>query len=385
MVSLPVKKTKTNAKILTNKYCLKRVTQSCAKHLPLQIHGTLTPSLFYNHLISLSLNRSSIHSARKTFQKFRSETTLHYHLKKFDMTTLIDQSFELLWSTAAPILSPKKSYEFAIDYTHDPYYGDIDEKNEGYIIKAQRKKSTYKFYTYATLSVVTKNEKLVLGVLPVQKGHGVEEYVGKLVESLERHQIKPKVIYLDGGFYGRPVMKLLMEKEMPFIIPMPNKKGKIRNIIQTSKKKTVLPYMIGEHTSNKLTITMGIIVKRPPKEGKRVKDKYSYAFYGVEHWGISKISRMYEHRFSIEASYRIRNEIKPKTSTKNPVVRYLFALIAFVIENIWVSLQNTCFVLLQRGPKVIDEDSFPLKVFVTLANTELMRILGEIRWISRLR
>ena len=301
------------------------------------------------------------------------------------MTTLIDQSFELLWSTAAPILSPKKSYEFAIDYTHDPYYGDIDEKNEGYIIKAQRKKSTYKFYTYATLSVVTKNEKLVLGVLPVQKGHGVEEYVGKLVESLERHQIKPKVIYLDGGFYGRPVMKLLMEKEMPFIIPMPNKRGKIRNLIQTSKKKTVLPYTIGAHTSNKLTITMGIIVKRPPKEGKRVKDKYSYAFYGVEHWGISKISRMYEHRFSIEASYRIRNEIKPKTSTKNPVVRYLFALIAFVIENIWVSLQNTCFVLLQRGPKVIDEDSFPLKVFVTLANTELMRILGEIRWISRLR
>lgn len=298
------------------------------------------------------------------------------------MATLIEQSFELLWSTAAKILSPAKKYEFAIDYTHDPYYGDIDEKNEGYIIKAQRKKSTYKFYTYATLSIVTKNEKIILGVLPVQKGHGAEEYVGKLIEPLARHHILPEVLYLDGGFYGRPVMKLLMDKEIPFIIPMPNKRGKIRNFIQRSTKKTVLPYTLGAGTSNKLTITMGIIVKRIPKEGRRVKDRYSYAFYGVEHWGISKISRMYEHRFSIEASYRIRNEIKPKTSTKNPVVRYLFALIAFVIENIWVSLQNIHFTLLQRGPKVIDEDVFPLKVFVTLANTEIKRILGEITCIS---
>lgn len=385
MVPLPVKKTKTNTKVLTNTYCLKRITQTCANHLPLQIHGSLTPALFYNHLISLSLNRSSIHSARKTFQKFRSETTLRHHLKKFGMTALIDQSFDLLWSTAAKILSPNKSYEFAIDYTHDPYYGEIDDTNREYIIKAQRKKSTYKFYTYATLSVVTKNEKFVLGVLPVQKGHVTQEYVRKLLESLERHHIKPSVIYLDGGFYGRPVMNLLREKEMPFIIPMPDKRGKIRNLLRATKKKTVLPYTIGEGRPNKLTISMGIIVKRIPKEGRRVKDKYSYAFYGVGHWGISKISRMYEHRFSIEASYRIRNEIKPKTSTKNPVVRYLFALITFVIENIWVSVQNTYFVLPQRGPKVIDEDCFPLKVFVTLANNELRRILGEIRWVNRLR
>ena len=385
MVSLPIKKPKTNAKVLTNTYCLKRVTNALVNHLPLRIQGTLTPKLFYHHLISLSLNRSSLHSARKTFQKFRSETTLRHHLKKFDMTTLIDQSFDLLWSTAAQLLSPNKSYEFAIDYTHDPYYGEIDEKNAEYIIKAQRKKSTYKFYTYATLSVVTKNEKFVLGVLPVQKGHGTQEYVRKLLESLERHHIKPSVIYLDGGFYGRPVMNLLREKEMPFIIPMPDKRGRIRNLLRATKKKTVLPYTLGAGTSNKLTITMGIIVKRIPKEGRRVKDKYSYAFYGVEHWGILKISRMYEHRFSIEASYRIRNEIKPKTSTKNPVVRYLFALITFVIENIWVSLQNTYFVLPQRGPKVIDEDCFPLKVFVTLANNELRRILGEIRWVNRLR
>ena len=87
---------------------------------------------------------------------------------------------------------------------------------------------------------------------------------------------------------------------------------------------------------------------------------------------------MYKHRFSIEATYRIRNDVKPRTSTRNPVIRYLFALISFVIENVWVSIQNTHFIKIQRGPKVIDEDKFRLECFRVLVNSRLRGILKEI-------
>ncbi|NOQ47598.1 MAG: ISH3 family transposase, partial [Methanococcoides sp.] len=33
--------------------------------------------------------------------------------------------------------------DFAIDYTNDPYYGDIDDSNNRYVIRGQAQKSTY--------------------------------------------------------------------------------------------------------------------------------------------------------------------------------------------------------------------------------------------------
>jgi len=40
-----------------------------------------------------------------------------------------------------------KSYEFAVDLTHDPYYGKTDLSNEKYVIRSQAKKST-NFFTH---------------------------------------------------------------------------------------------------------------------------------------------------------------------------------------------------------------------------------------------
>src|SRR5665648_566850 len=54
-----------------------------------------------------------------------------------------------------------------------------------------------------------------------------------------------------------------------------------------------------------------------------------------------KVSKMYERRFSIESSYRIRNTSKPRTSSKKPQVRYLYTIISFIIQNYWVCLLYT--------------------------------------------
>ena len=94
---------------------------------------------------------------------------------------------------------------------------------------------------------------------------------------------------------------------------------------------------------------------------------------------------MYEHRFSIEATYRIRNQIKPRTSTKNPVIRYLFTIISFLIENVWVAFQMKHFIPCRRGPKVIDEDRFPLSVFVGLVSFRLKRKWKGVTTVEGLR
>jgi len=40
-----------------------------------------------------------------------------------------------------------------------------------------------------------------------------------------------------------------------------------------------------------------------------------------------------EEDFAIESSYRMRIVIKPKTSSKNAIIRYFYALISFLLKN----------------------------------------------------
>ena len=68
------------------------------------------------------------------------------------------------------VLKEGQPYQFAIDFTHDPYYGEIVEENEDYIIRNRLKKSTTEFYSYITLYVITKDRQLTLAVFPDQTG-----------------------------------------------------------------------------------------------------------------------------------------------------------------------------------------------------------------------
>ena len=67
--------------------------------------------------------------------------------------------------------------------------------------------------------------------------------------------------------------------------------------------------------------------------------------------------------------------VKPKTSSKNANIRYFYALISFLLKNIWLYLQKKHFTIVKRGPQVIDEDKFRFDMFVLLIEEWLRRKL----------
>ncbi|ABE51845.1 Hypothetical protein Mbur_0898 [Methanococcoides burtonii DSM 6242] len=54
----------------------------------------------------------------------------------------------------------------------------------------------------------------------------------------------------------------------------------------------------------------------------------------------------------------MRNVVKPKTCSKDPMLRYFYALISFLFKNAWVSIQRMHFMKVKRGPKTIESDMF---------------------------
>ncbi|MDD4127456.1 MAG: hypothetical protein PHV39_07200 [Methanomicrobium sp.] len=77
---------------------------------------------------------------------------------------------------------------------------------------------------------------------------------------------------------------------------------------------------------------------------------------------------MYRTIFAIESSYRMRNIVKPKTSSKDVTIRYLYALISFLMKNAWIYLQKKHFSIINQGPPVVKEDSFRFSMFIILVD-----------------
>jgi len=94
-------------------------------------------------------------------------------------------------------------------------------------------------------------------------------------------------------------------------------------------------------------ILLDIVIDVKYLKGKREKrgcENLGFVVFGVK-WSPRKVSTVYRRRFAIESSYRMRNVVKPKTSSKNANIRYFYALISFLLKNIWLYLQKKHFTI----------------------------------------
>jgi putative transposase len=98
------------------------------------------------------------------------------------------------------ILVLEKSYHFAIDFTDDPYYGEIVDVNKDYVIKSKMKDSTTTFHSYVSLSITTNGQRLTLAVLPVKKGASKVEYIRKFLAFINDAKVNIEVLCLVGVF-----------------------------------------------------------------------------------------------------------------------------------------------------------------------------------------
>jgi putative transposase len=57
---------------------------------------------------------------------------------------------------------------------------------------------------------------------------------------------------------------------------------------------------------------------------------------GVEEKDVFNLFKLYSKRWGIETSYRVKGEFKPKTTSKNYVVRLFYFLFSVCLYNLWV-------------------------------------------------
>jgi putative transposase len=233
----------------------------------------------------------------------------------------------------------KRAYSIAIDLTLIPYHGEhyADEKE---IVRSQPKSGTTHFHGYATVSIVHDNQRYVVALRFVEKGESMEKIVAWLLNRLKSIGISIKRAYFDKGFCCVPVLKTLQRRKIKFILPMPvrGKSGGVRKLFEASAShKTTYTFKSPKH--GELEVSAVVVKKYSKGRYKRKGVRwFAYAVAGLpKSVEPSQVFELYRQRFGIETSYRQMNQVRARTTSRNPVIRLLLVGLAFILFNLYIA------------------------------------------------
>jgi IS4 transposase len=176
----------------------------------------------------------------------------------------------------------------------------------------------------------------------VEYGETMAEIVRWLIKRLKALKIRIRRVFLDKGFCSKPVFKVLGQHKLSYVMPIPvrGKSGGVRSLFQGKSRKTTYTFNSPKH--GQYTVQT-VIVKRYSKGryGRHQSKWFAYAVAGLPA-GIlpAQVFELYRQRFGIESSYRQMNQVRARTSTRNPAIRLLLLGLAFVLFNLYIALRQ---------------------------------------------
>ena len=235
----------------------------------------------------------------------------------------------------------KRDFNIAIDLTLIPYHGQpYADKKE--IVGGMPKSGTTHFHGYATVSIVRDNRRYVVAIRFVEYGDEMAEIVRWLIKRIKSLKIRIRRVFLDKGFCSKPVFKVLNQHKLSYVIPIPvrGKSGGVRTLFQGKSGKTT--YTFHSPKYGRYTV-QAVVVKRYSKGryGRHKSKWFAYAVAGLSASILpAQVFELYRQRFGIESSYRQMNQVRARTSTRNPVIRLLLVGLAFILFNLYISLRQ---------------------------------------------
>ena len=332
-----------NNRILRSQQVLNAFITIVRAYLPLDLRNTrITAEDIIAVLGYASVHRISMDAACNELKEAPSGNRLREVLAQAlpDRETL-QRALNTILRSQTPrfVKKGKRAYSIAIDLTLIPYHGEhyADEKE---IVRSQPKSGTTHFHGYATVSIVHDNQRYVVALRFVEKGESMEKIVAWLLNRLKSIGISIKRAYFDKGFCCVPVLKTLQRRKIKFILPMPvrGKSGGVRKLFEASAShKTTYTFKSPKH--GELEVSAVVVKKYSKGRYKRKGVRwFAYAVAGLpKSVEPSQVFELYRQRFGIETSYRQMNQVRARTTSRNPVIRLLLVGLAFILFNLYIA------------------------------------------------
>jgi hypothetical protein len=324
---------------LTDEGILATTLDNLLAHVSIDLQGACSRETLFEVLLRAASRGDSIEHATQRMKGVPCGNGIRYHLDKFDDMGRLEEQVSEALVHQLPTKVVNHRHRLAIDLNLLPYYGHANEAEAPYIYRSQAKAGTTSFFAYASIYLIRRHHRVTLGVHPVRSDETLVAVITRLLARLSPLKIKVESLLLDRGFYSVPVIRWLKALNIPFLMPavIRGKQGGTRQFCHgRSSYFTTHTLQSGNYGS----VDLSLAVVCHYQKGRHGKPGIDYRLYVVYRLKIALhgLSRYYRTRFGIETSYRLKNNCRIRTSSKNPVVRFLFVALAFIWVNIWIYL-----------------------------------------------
>jgi len=219
----------------------------------------------------------------------------------------------------------RRRFIIAIDETYEPFYGRI--KNLWIHDYTNGVKGATGSYKYIVLSIVSGDLRYILLAIPIPKISMEKDYYVKELLIFVKSLIPVEIVLLDRGFYTWGVIDVFQELKLGYIILVP-KHAKFKEWL---KKGAGLHEHQGELNRGKTAYKISTyIVVLPDYKG------FDWVFAtNIKYDKIFRYVRYYKKRWGIETTFRVHDEVKIKTKSSKPVIRFALFIFECMLYNVW--------------------------------------------------
>ena len=366
---------------LTSEEIREVTIETLSEVVELKVEGEVyTKEDILHTLVAAAADHTTIEQACGELENGCHSNTVRHRLQGLQVDEVEAQLNAGLVS-AIPLKLDRKRWKVAIDLTLHPYYGEVTDTLRDYVIRSAAKAGTTRFFGYATVYVVKKNQRYTLSLHILRQNESLVEVLALLLDRVKELGVHLKRLYLDRGFYSIAVCRYLQEHHIPALMPVvkKGKKGGIRKLFVGRKSYQTTYTLRNQKTKEEVTIDVAIVCTY--QKGKRGCRLFGYAFFNYIPT-LCGLHEDYRHRFGIETSYRVGNQARGWTTSREPVLRLLFFGIAVILENIWVRLKWSRVSIPRKGGRLVWEKKFPFRRMLRLLLRAIQRIYGVKTSIS---
>jgi putative transposase len=291
-----------------------------------------------------------------------------------------ERQWNELFRTLMPAWLAARPQEIAVDFHDEPYYGQADPDDpENWVCRGEARSGTTRFYRCATAYIMQRDVRLTVAVVFVKPTMEKVTVLKRLLRAVRAAGVSIKCLYADKGFCSIPVLRYLVYHQVPAIIAMPirGKQAGTRALCQgrTSYRAS---YTLQSTENGSIRVPVAVVrTMQRRRSGQRQVRFLVYVCLRVRD-PARQIRPRYRRRFGIESGYRLMEQVRARTTSPNPALRFLLMGVALLIVNMWIRLHWLYLRVPGGGPRRVARERFRLERMTRFLTRAIERIYGVV-------
>ena len=341
---------------------VKELAEDVIRQLPLPgIEGSpLDPGEIWPAVTLAAVNQTSIWETCKDNDNAPCDDTVMDWLHTLNREWLERIANDLLKEMAMTILDPDRSRIVSIDFVDNPYHGTYSDET-GELCRMAAKDGTTTCHRYCTAYLVSNGKPVTLATTYVRSDEKEADAVERILDRIEAYPFEIDILLADRGFYNERILR--RSRDIAATVVPVQKKGKRMKRKLDTHCSYMTTYRMYKDCKRELKFPLAVAVSyQAGDRGKSGEIVRGYVACDLADRTPKQVEQLYRKRSAIETSYRVFRQARVVTTTQDPIVRFGFVLVGFLLENLWLVLRWSVVARPQRGGRDLPE-AFTFKTF----------------------